>query len=67
MEGLRTLVFAQKELTKAELDQFMKQYNMALNSMQNRDHHINQSLKLLEYDMNFIGVSGVEDKLQDHV
>lgn len=67
MEGLRTLVFAQKELTKAELDSFMKQYMKALTSLQNREGHVNQSLKLLEFDMNFVGVSGVEDKLQDHV
>ena len=67
MEGLRTLVFAQKTLTQSELDAFMRQYQKALNSMTNREQHLHQALKLIEFEMNFIGVSGVEDKLQDNV
>jgi len=33
MEGLRTLVFAQKELAPNEVDQFMNAYSKAVNSM----------------------------------
>ena len=63
MEGLRTLVFAQKILTQEECDNFMKSYTEALNSMSQRESKIQVALKQIEFEMNFIGVSGVEDKL----
>lgn len=63
MEGLRTLVFAQKLLTQEECDNFMKSYTEALNSMSQRESKIQVALKQIEFEMNFIGVSGVEDKL----
>jgi len=63
MEGLRTLVFAQKELGPEDVEKFMAAYNSALNSMSNREKAILEAIKLIEFDMNFIGVSGVEDKL----
>lgn len=63
MEGLRTLVFAQKILTQEECDNFMKSYTEALNSMSQRENKIQIALKQIEFGMNFIGVSGVEDKL----
>lgn len=62
-EGLRTLVFGQKELTKTEFDRFNTQYQRAMTSMQDRENHINQALKLIEFDLVFIGITGVEDKL----
>lgn len=37
MEGLRTLVFANKLLTEEELVTFMNQYTKAINSIQNRE------------------------------
>ena len=67
MEGLRTLVFAQKILTQEECDNFMKSYTEALNSMSQRESKIQVALKQIEFEMNFIGVSGVEDKLQKNV
>jgi len=35
--------------------------------MHNREKQINLSMKSIEKDMDFLGVSGVEDKLQEHV
>ena len=35
--------------------------------MQNREYNLNKSLELLEKDLEFLGVTGVEDKLQDNV
>lgn len=67
MEGLRTLVFAQKVLTEEESEKFMTTYNQALNTMSHREQKIQLALKQIELDMNFIGVSGVEDKLQKNV
>jgi magnesium-transporting ATPase (P-type) len=45
----------------------MKVYTSALNSMQGREQKVLEAVQLLEQDMNFIGVSGVEDKLQKNV
>jgi phospholipid-translocating ATPase len=45
----------------------MEKYTEANNSMINRDQQVAASLKMLENEMNFIGVSGVEDKLQENV
>lgn len=67
LEGLRTLVFAQKLLTEQEYQSFMSAYEQASNSMHNREKLINSSMKLIEKDMEFLGVSGVEDKLQQNV
>ena len=67
MEGLRTLVFAQKVLTQSEADQFMAAYNNALNSVTKREVEIQKALKTIEHNLDFIGVSGVEDKLQENV
>lgn len=67
LEGLRTLVFAQKLLTQEEYQTFMNAYEQASNSMHNREKQINLSMKSIEKDMDFLGVSGVEDKLQEHV
>ena len=63
LEGLRTLVFAQKVLTEQEYQTFMAAYEQASSAMNNREKQITQSMKLIEKDMEFLGVSGVEDKL----
>ena len=67
MEGLRTLVFAQKVMNEKEVDDFMELYNNAMGQMNKREMHIQNALNHLEQNMDFIGVSGVEDKLQDNV
>jgi len=48
MEGLRTLVFAQKMLDEKEVDEFMELYNNAMGQMNKRDMHIQNALNLLE-------------------
>ena len=41
----------------------MSAYEQASNAMHNREKQITASMKLIEKDMEFLGVSGVEDKL----
>jgi len=50
-------------LNEKEVDEFMELYNNAIGQMNKRDMHIQNALNLLENQMDFIGVSGVEDKL----
>lgn len=45
----------------------MEQYQEAQTAMVKREEKIQKAVKSLEVDMNFLGVSGVEDKLQMNV
>jgi len=67
MEGLRTLVIAQKVIPEADLEVFMKKYQEAANRINNREQMIQQVLNEFEKDLDFLGVTGVEDKLQTNV
>jgi magnesium-transporting ATPase (P-type) len=65
MDGLRTLVFAEKQLTEAEFEQWNKHYEDAKTSMDdNRQELIQRTIELLEYDLLLLGVSGVEGKFK---
>jgi phospholipid-translocating ATPase len=67
-EGLRTLVIGKKHLTEDQYSRFEKEFHEASVSLQNRrilmqnviSHHLERNLDLL-------GLTGVEDKLQDQV
>ena len=63
LEGLRTLVFGQKVLKQDEADNFLNAYDRARNNMGNRNNEIINAMKIIEHDIDFLGVSGVEDKL----
>ena len=67
MEGLRTLVITQKELNDDYFKEWTKTFNDAKASLGNREVLVNQAIENLETDMEFLGVTGVEDKLQDYV
>lgn len=67
-EGLRTLVIARKKLSPNALDEFVKHYNEAGLSMQNRDANLQLVVsQYLEKDLELLGLTGVEDKLQRDV
>ncbi|CCC67903.1 hypothetical protein NCAS_0A13450 [Naumovozyma castellii] len=67
-EGLRTLVVGRKKLSRNIYDQFKKDYDDASLSMVNRDQQMNAVItKYLEYDLELLGLTGVEDKLQNDV
>ena len=65
--GLRTLVIASKRLAPSEYNDFLHRYTHARSLLQDRDQHINSVMVNLERHMNLLGLTGVEDKLQDHV
>lgn len=64
-EGLRTLVITQRIMDRQEYDYFEKLYQEATSSMSNREELISQAMNLIENKMTFLGVTGVEDLLQD--
>ena len=66
-KGLRTLVLTQKIIQQDFYDQWAKEYNEALTSMENRKEKIAETVSKLENNMDFLCVTGVEDLLQDDV
>ncbi|CAD8189038.1 unnamed protein product [Paramecium pentaurelia] len=66
-EGFRTLVITQKLLTKSEYENWKCKFDQANEQIENRDTEIQKAISLLEKDMEFLGITGVEDKLQEEV
>jgi phospholipid-translocating ATPase len=67
-EGLRTLVIGRKPLTSQQYAAFSTAYSEASLNLQNRDREMASVVKQhLENNLELLGVTGVEDKLQPHV
>lgn len=67
-EGLRTLVVGRKRLSTAEYQQFKLKYQEASLSISGRDTGMQKVVsQFLEHDLELLGVTGVEDKLQKDV
>lgn len=65
--GLRTLIISQKFLTEKEFNDWNIQYEEANSVLVNRDAAVRRVVESLENDMEFLGITGVEDKLQEDV
>ena len=67
-EGLRTLVIARKKLSNETLSLFEREYSTAKLKIHDRNIALQNVIsKHLERDLELLGLSGVEDKLQDDV
>ncbi|KAL6719609.1 putative aminophospholipid-translocase [Lecanora helva] len=67
-EGLRTLVVGRKRLSAQQYDDFSTRYKEASMSFQKRDLNMAKVITdCLERDLELLGVTGVEDKLQQDV
>ncbi|GMJ01619.1 aminophospholipid ATPase 1 [Hibiscus trionum] len=66
-EGLRTLVVAARDLTDAELEQWQCRYEDASTSLIDRAAKLRQTAALVECNLNLLGATAIEDKLQDGV
>uniref|UniRef100_A0A7S3A2G3 Phospholipid-transporting ATPase n=2 Tax=Rhodosorus marinus TaxID=101924 RepID=A0A7S3A2G3_9RHOD len=67
VEGLRTLVFASKDITEEQYQSWQTLWREALLSTDGREEKVAAAAEVVESDMKFIGVTAVEDKLQDQV
>ncbi|KAG0683390.1 putative aminophospholipid-translocase [Pichia californica] len=64
-EGLRTLVIGRKKLNQNIYNEFKTAYENASSSMTNREVQMQKVItQYLEYDLELLGLTGVEDKLQ---
>ncbi|KAI0597978.1 hypothetical protein F4775DRAFT_557110 [Biscogniauxia sp. FL1348] len=67
-EGLRTLVVGRKKLTLAQYQEFSRSHQEAAVSINGRDANMQRVVaQFLEYGLELLGVTGVEDKLQRDV
>lgn len=66
-EGLRTLVVAKKTLTAEQYHDFETKYNAARLSITDRTQRVQTVIESLEREMELLCLTGVEDRLQDHV
>ena len=67
-EGLRTLVVGRKRLSLQEYEAFSERHKEASQTITNRQTEVQKVIsKWLEADLELLGVTGVEDKLQTDV
>ncbi|ODV80892.1 phospholipid-translocating P-type ATPase [Suhomyces tanzawaensis NRRL Y-17324] len=67
-EGLRTLVIGKKRLSSHLYENFVQDYKKATLSMHDRDSAMQKVIgQYLELDLELLGLTGVEDKLQHDV
>ncbi|KAF3777253.1 Phospholipid-transporting ATPase 1 [Nymphaea thermarum] len=67
LQGLRTLVIAAKDITEVELDEWQCSYAEASTSINDRPAKLRQTAALIESNLNLLGATGIEDKLQEGV
>ena len=65
--GYRTLCIAQKELTQQQYDEWSQMYSQAQVAVSDREGAIAAASEKIECDMDLIGATAVEDKLQEGV
>ncbi|KAG5536104.1 hypothetical protein RHGRI_023779 [Rhododendron griersonianum] len=66
--GLRTLMFAYRELNEEEYDKFNDKFAEAKNSVSaDREALIDEVVEKIEKDLSLLGATAVEDKLQNGV
>lgn len=66
-EGLRTLVFAQRELSQEEYTSWKKLYQDASTALMDRQQRIEAVGEQIEQSMLLLGATAIEDKLQKGV
>ncbi|XP_058252929.1 probable phospholipid-transporting ATPase IA isoform X2 [Hemibagrus wyckioides] len=66
-EGLRTLCFAVADISESLYQQWQEVHHRACTSLQNRALKMEESYELIEKNLQLLGATAIEDKLQDHV
>lgn len=66
-EGLRTLCLAIRDLDEVFFANWKQRHQEAALSMENRDEKLDSIYEEIERDMTLVGVTAIEDKLQDGV
>jgi len=65
--GLRTMCFAQRYVPEEEYKSWKKIWDEAHISLKNREEKMRKAADLLEVELDFLGITGVEDRLADDI
>ncbi|XP_060071091.1 phospholipid-transporting ATPase IF-like [Ylistrum balloti] len=65
--GLRTLVLARRLLTSDQYSEIDRRLHQARNSLDSREVMLEEVFEFIERDLDLLGATAVEDKLQDDV
>ena len=65
--GLRTLVVAMKKVTASQANTWASKWREAAASLENRAEKVASVSNMMEHDMEFLGITAIEDRLQDQV
>uniref|UniRef100_H3G823 Phospholipid-transporting ATPase n=1 Tax=Phytophthora ramorum TaxID=164328 RepID=H3G823_PHYRM len=66
-EGLRTLVLGRRVLTAEEYKEYNEAYIAASTALEDREEKLDASAEMIETNMQLLGVTAIEDKLQEGV
>jgi phospholipid-transporting ATPase len=66
-EGLRTLLLAQKMVTRNEYVQWNAEFEAAMQSVSNREEEVAKVCDMMERGLELVGSTAIEDKLQEGV
>ena len=67
-EGLRTLVFSQRELSAKDFEGFISEFNRLKTSVDpKKEEKLGHLFDSMEKDLQYLGSSAIEDKLQENV
>lgn len=66
-EGLRTLCLAQRELTRKQYEDWNKLHEEASAALENREDLMEEVASSIECDLELLGGTAIEDRLQDGV
>ncbi|KAJ7324730.1 hypothetical protein JRQ81_017750 [Phrynocephalus forsythii] len=67
LKGLRTLCVAYRKFTPKEYQEVEKRLFEAKTALQQREERVAEAYDFIEKDLDLLGATGVEDKLQDKV
>ena len=67
MQGLRTLAIATRKLDEQWVSEWDARYQEAAALLEGRDEATEKMIEEVERDLDLVGVSAIEDKLQDGV
>lgn len=65
--GLRTLCLAKKDLEEEEYKRWQLDYHQAVTSIEDREEKVDRCYEQIEQDLQLLGATAIEDKLQDRV
>ena len=65
-EGLRTLLLGIRDLTEQEFNDWKTAHHNAAIALENREAKLDQVYDTIERDLDILGATAIEDKLQVH-